>query len=103
VTLPGFDAAPVGPKLSYGRRLTLRHEALLARGVHPLNQLALAANGYTCGDCVHAFNTEGYTRKCYWKCDLRPVNHSAASDLRLSWPACVGFEAGRSCNPEVQR
>ena len=103
MTLPGFDATPVGLPLSYGRRLTLRHEALLARGVHPLNHLALAANGYTCGDCVHAFNTEGYTRKCYWKCDLRPVSHSAASDLRLSWPACVGFEAGRSCNPEVQR
>lgn len=78
------------PAQSYGQRLTARHSAAIARGIHPLTGIGLANNGKTCGDCVHAF---AYRR--YWKCDTRPITSGAATDIRVGWPACKAFEAGK--------
>lgn len=32
-------------------------------------------------------------RRTYWKCDRVPLTHGAATDIRVSWPACTRFEA----------
>ena len=55
-------------------------------------------SGKTCGDCAHCF---AFTQSRKWyKCELwlqmcfPTGGHSAASDIRLKWPACGKFEKG---------
>ena len=88
-TLPGFDAPHEPVKLSYGVRLTARYNRAIETGLHPFGRL-LADNGLTCGDCWFAVAENG-GRKSYWKCELSRKSHSATTDLRLRWPACVAF------------
>lgn len=87
--LPGFDAPPESVKLSYGVRLTARNNRAIEDGLHPFGRV-LADNGQTCGDCWFAVAENG-GRKAYWKCELSRKSHSAVTDLRLRWPACVAF------------
>lgn len=43
----------------------------------------------TCGQCARILVVRG--SKKYYKCPLVPVTHGAATDWRLSWPACGKF------------
>ena len=82
------------PKLSADQRLTKRNAELLARGKHPATLLPLLGTRDTCGGCSH-HQALGYHARTYHKCDLHRlgVTHSTASDVRVSWPACVRFGA----------
>lgn len=111
-------------KLSPDRRRTLRHAAKLARGEHPIAYLRLhpdaaphedrTAEGLRCKDCVFrvvfAHRSRSYP-KCTYPVDptfgpLTPfdlgrmvnASHSAATDCRGWYPACVAFKpkGGRS-------
>jgi hypothetical protein len=83
--------APPAPKLSADRRRTLRQKADIARGVHPLTKLPLLKpEGHTCGDCAHRIAGHHHNRS-YPKCDQHGFTHSAASDCRAWWPACVAW------------
>ena len=45
-----------------------------------------------CRDCVHLVRYQmGST---WFKCDLRPITGSVASDHNATWPACGKFEKG---------
>jgi hypothetical protein len=95
-----FDAAPFtlelaeptnpGEVLSYGRRLTLRRQADLAAGRHPVTGLPLLHSewGFTCGTCAHhrAWRMGG----TYHKCALHDTG-SEATDIRVGWPACTRY------------
>lgn len=88
--VPGVEPGP--EPLSADRRRTLANANLLASGVHPATRRPLAGEG-TCGTCAHAGRWSNGNR-AWWKCDLHRlgVSHSAASDIRVSWPACVLWE-----------
>lgn len=89
-----MDADPAPPKLSDGAARTRKQRLLLARGIHPATGLALHPDGGTCGTCEHATQASngGWAG---WKCRKHRLgmSSSAASDLRISWPACTLFEA----------
>lgn len=99
-TLPGMEAfAPVAVVKSDASptvRRTARRRLLLEAGVHPATHLPLfpAVFGNTCGGCVHAEKVQHGARS-YWKCTGAASrlgdSHSAASDIRTSWPACEAF------------
>lgn len=104
VPLFGGYEPPREDPLSAGRRLTQRQYLDVANGVHPLmrtplheraDRYARAADlpgqPFTCGSCVHRDTTRGYP-----KCDLGPVSHGAATDVRSWWPACPKWEEGRA-------
>ena len=78
------------PKPTRGERMRARQQAKLDNGRHPLNNLPLANNGHTCGDCVHRY----YVRyaSSYPKCDLGPNTRGEATDVRARWPACISWE-----------
>lgn len=82
---PTVEREPVVP-ISVDRRRTLRNEALLARGLHPVSRRALRGQG-TCGECSHCCRNGRYI-----KCDLNATN-GPGTDIRLKWPACVSFSA----------
>jgi len=93
-----FDPGPVelapadDPALSAGQRLTLRNAAELAAGRHPATGLPLADGTETCGGCAHHEHVHHHDR--HWhKCTQHRLgmSHSAASDIRVSWPACTRF------------
>jgi hypothetical protein len=89
-----FDPGPAvepPPPLSADRRRTLRQQATLAAGHHPATGVLLAGNGETCRTCAHAVGRR--YAKTYWKCDRVRDSHCAATDIRLSWPACALWEA----------
>jgi hypothetical protein len=47
--------------------------------------------GQTCKGCVHLrypLNVAGR----FWKCDIRRVSRSRATDHRVTWPACAKYE-----------
>lgn len=93
---PEVIAQPANPDaLSPGRRRTLRQKRLLAAGRHPATLVALAADRGTCGECVHSHRHD-HGNRAYWKCELHRLGESAseASDIRVSWPACIRFEVG---------
>lgn len=78
--------------LSPDARRTARNRQLLADRVHPATYAALLDPewGFTCRDCAHATHvSRGNTNP--WKCDRGRLglSHSAASDIRVSWPACT--------------
>lgn len=77
-------------QLSYGRRLTLRRQADLDRGRHPVTGLPLldAEWGFTCGTCAH--HRVQRMSGTYHKCALRDTG-SEATDIRLGWPACTRY------------
>lgn len=89
-----FGPAPEPPpKLSAGQKLTKRNAELLARGRHPATLLPLLGSDDKCGDCSH-HHRYSYRDDAYHKCDQHRLgeSHSAASDVRVGWPACVRFE-----------
>lgn len=82
------------PKLSAGRRLTLRQRADIDRGIHPLTRDALAGNDETCGTC--RFREPDHYPKCLWRqpgVSGYPFHtFGAATDCRAWWPACNRWE-----------
>ncbi len=91
--MPSPDFRRTDDKPSYTQRLTLRRRQSLERGIHPATHIELLSEGGTCGGCVHARSHRPGNRHTYWKCDLLPMTFGPATDIRLSWPACIKFEA----------
>lgn len=92
-----FDVGPAptpAEPLSATQRLTIRNRDLLDRGVHPATRTALLDPkwGYTCNDCAHLRRWQ-YHNRTYVKCERHHLgeSHSAASDVRVGWPACARF------------
>ena len=91
---PGPGSEPDEP-LSADRRRKIRNDALIAGGIHPATRHTIATGELrTCRDCAHAINV--HVARSYWKCERHRLgmSASAASDIRLSWPACSLFEEG---------
>lgn len=79
-------------EMSAGARRTMRNKADIERGVHPATKVALRRTTHpgdteTCGSCKHHFR-RGST---YHKCE-HSATHGPATDIRVSWPACIGWE-----------
>lgn len=119
---------PPKPKLSAGRRRTLRQAEAIARGGHPLGlvfadvRVHPAAEGRTatrdnagerplrCGTCRFRRVLGGYA-KCTWERPegrRRPaerawvrVTHGPATDIRSWWPACADYEPAEDGHGEV--
>ena len=89
--LPGIDPPPPVPNLSADQKRTQRRQELLDAGIHPRTGLPLAENGETCGTCLHHFVR--HVGSDFHKCDLTPPTRGPATDVRVSWPACTGWEA----------
>jgi hypothetical protein len=85
----GADPRADPERLSATARRTARQRQLLARGVHPATRRPLRLLGGTCGQCAH-HGAFAYSRT-YHKCRLAGVSSCAASDIRISWPACELF------------
>ena len=85
-------ATPTNPTVSSGRRLTAANRKLLRSGTHPATHRRLLGE-HTCGECSHHHCYLWHTKR-YHKCDLHRLgeSHSEASDIRISWPACVLWE-----------
>lgn len=95
MTLFDDDAVPFVPPefaapLSADRRRTIRNREALAKGRHPVTKVALANNGKTCGDCEHHVVAGGHAKR-YHKCEFNDTN-GPATDIRVSWPACIRYE-----------
>ena len=60
---------------------------------HPATRLPLAGNGQTCGSCVNERHYR-YHNMSLHKCAKHRLGetHSAASDIRISGPACELYE-----------
>ena len=84
---------PPEPKMSADRRRTIRNRALLAAGIHPATGRPLVDDGRTCGDCPYSLRIDN-GRRSWWKCRVHRLgpSHSAASDIRVSWPACESID-----------
>ncbi len=98
-----IEAPALGPApLSYGRRLTARRRAALARGVHPVSGFPLfpAEQGRRCADCRNLF-VHGRSSQDYWKCELN-ATRGAATDIRRTWPACTAFRAKEGAPTAVE-
>ena len=105
----GYEPDPVphiDPDLSPDRRLTLRQQADIRAGVHPLtrgplhdqaDRTATRVDGrgrpLTCGTCVfrQAFRWHNQTFPKCVSYDRVFVKHSTASDVRAWWPACPNY------------
>lgn len=92
-----FDLPPapaVTPGMSAGRRRTIRQRESLAAGRHPATGLPLRTEGGFCGSCSHHVVIDRGNRSWH-KCEVHRLgtSSSAASDIRVSWPACTRFEA----------
>lgn len=109
VLFAGFEPDPVphkDPDLSPDRRLTLRQQADIRSGIHPLthgrlhdqgDRAATRENGsrkpLTCGTCVFRQLFQWHNQT-YPKCashDRKYLKHSAATDVRAWWPACPNY------------
>lgn len=77
--------------LSADRRRTLRQQAAIANGRNPATGLRFIPD-HQCRECVHAVRVHNGNRS-HWKCTQSKLGltHSAASDIRISWPACELF------------
>ena len=102
--LPDLPADEPEPKLSYGRRLTIRNEGLIAQGYNPASRRQLLRGAdpdcqLRCKDCKHAWRMYGWTGS-FFKCAKNPrgVTRSIATDIRWKWPACVLFEPREDTN-----
>ncbi|GAA3223046.1 hypothetical protein [Actinocorallia longicatena] len=104
---PSITPAPAEPKLSVDRRRTAKQQAALARGAHPTSLYfqrtvrlhpdaapadSRTADGLRCRTCARLSNN-GWG---YLKCSNVGDSHSAATDMRAWWPACVNYEAARA-------
>ena len=87
-----FDLPPIEPPpvLSAGQKLTIRNNTMIANGCHPVTRCALANNGQTCATCAH--HVVRRRNQVWHKCDLS-YSHGAGTDIRISWPACIKWEA----------
>jgi hypothetical protein len=74
--------------ISYTRKVTLRNQALLTRGIHPATHHPLRPEGGNCGTCQHHVINSTYS-KDFHKCSLASQSASIASDIRVKWPACT--------------
>ncbi len=109
VLFAGYEPEPVphlDPDLSADRRLTLRQQARVRRGEHPLTHGPLHTQALrtasredarglplTCGTCVFRESFQWHNRT-YPKCvshDRAFVKHSTATDVRAWWPACPAY------------
>lgn len=81
---------------SYGRRLTAKAREALKAGRHPATGLDLLGGMATCGGCTHLVVRDPHDRRFY-KCKRHRlgVTRSAASDVRVGWPACTAYEERR--------
>lgn len=71
-----------------------RADRAIANGQHPFGGPLREPAGETCRTCVNAKHFD-YHNRSYWKCPtVGGLAHSAATDLRLKWPACVRWEQG---------
>lgn len=106
VRTPEPSAPP--ERVSPDRRRTQRQAAALANGRHPISLIVLrrvdlhpdaapagdrTAAGLRCGGCVHLVAV-GHRSRAYSKCERASTSHSASSDIRAWWPACIHFEEG---------
>lgn len=89
---PGIphNVAPPMETLSPDRRRTIRNQALLDGGTHPLTRVALRPDLGTCGDC--AYHVEVRHNRTWHKCEWR-MTSGPGTDIRVSWPACAKFVA----------
>ncbi len=97
-TLFEVGRTEVAPNASPDARRTRRQKAMIAQGIHPFGGKIHEEAARTCGNCVFVLRLQG--SKAYYKCAKNSLSHSAASDIRLKWPACVlhSFEAeARTC------
>lgn len=107
-TLPGFEhlapVAVVPDDASPTVRRTARRRLILEAGIHPATGARLfpAVFGHTCGGCIHAVKVR-HGNRTYWKCEVSRLglSHSAASDIRTSWPACEAFLHPPDHEPDV--
>lgn len=91
---------PPPPDLSADQRRTLAHRRLLEQGIHPATRRPLLpwppdepeydVDRPTCATCIHIRRYSGGHARTYIKCARHRLgeSHSAASDVRASWPAC---------------
>jgi hypothetical protein len=90
--LTGARHPDLAPALSADARRTQRQRRHLAAGYHPATGVRLLDSewGYQCRDCDHAVRVDAGNRR-YWKCLVSRLgaSRSAASDIRISWPACA--------------
>lgn len=87
--LPPAVVAEEEEGLSDTRRRTLRNHHLLAGGIHPATRVAVV-HGATCGTCAHHFAVK--FNRTYHKCGLVHITSGPATDIRVSWPACLRYE-----------
>jgi hypothetical protein len=95
------EPLPAPEPLSDTARRTRRNAELIARGVHPATHRRIRPGGLTCRDCAHSSLTSPLaygTPRRFWKCAVHRLgqSHSAASDIRVSWPACELFTTNPS-------
>lgn len=89
-----FDPGPPLPKpepLSAERRRTARRRVLLEQGINPGSMRPFAGNNEFCRTCKH-LEIHG-NEKTYFKCGRVPVTAGPGTDIRVSWPACILWEA----------
>jgi hypothetical protein len=90
----GEPPPPPEPKPDKPRRTdyTAKHRALFECGIHPATRRPVMYGAATCGDCNHHIVVR--VRRTWHKCELHVLgqSHSEASDIRVSWPACLSFE-----------
>jgi len=82
--------------LSTDAARTQRNRELLASGAHPATEVAVTIGpSLTCSGCTHLHYVHRGNTRAY-KCDAHRLgmSHSAASDVRVSWPACDWYEQG---------
>lgn len=106
----GYEPDPLphqDPDLSADRRLTLRQQAEIRAGIHPLTHTQMHPQGsraatredgprqpLTCGTCVFRQSFQWHN-KTYPKCvshDRAYVKHSTQTDVRAWWPACPNYQ-----------
>lgn len=92
----------MGSGRSDGAKRTERQAKLIQLGQHPLmsgpihpdaDPSAHKTDGkslpFRCGSCIHRVVRDH--GKKFPKCDLTPMSHSEASDVRAWWPACPSY------------
>lgn len=89
----GPEPEPAGAPMSPDRRRQLRVQEALDAGVHPATG-APVDHKHHCRGCLYARRINGGAR-AFWKCEVSRLgmSSSAASDIRISWPACTRFVA----------
>ena len=81
---------------------TLRRAAEIAAGRHPFGRRLREPRGQTCRTCAHVVGNAVRSGKTFYKCgQMRDQwTRGPGSDLRLSWPACTGWQPGPLAPPD---